>query len=70
VFWRRIRGRRVLVVPPGLAVGSQLSVDDRVVVVQEVHETRIVVEDADGKRESIDVVEEEGAGEALESDGE
>ncbi len=67
--WRMLRGRRVLVVPVGLAVGWELSLDDRIVVVREVHEHKIVVEHADGTAESIDVAKEDTAENTNELEG-
>ena len=57
--WRIARGRRVLVVPVGLAVGWELLVNDKVVVVKEVHEHKIVVEDAGGDTQEIEVAKED-----------
>lgn len=59
VSWRVVRGRRRLVVPLGLAVGWELMFDDRVVVVREVTETRIVVEHAQGSTETLAIVRED-----------
>lgn len=69
VVWRTVRGRRVLVVPTALAIGWELVVDDRVVVVTEVHEHRVVVEHADGSKESIDVVKEDSGENAEDLEG-
>lgn len=59
VIWRTAGGRRVLVVPVGVAVGWELMVDDRVVVVHEVRTDVIVVKDASGKTEEIAVAKED-----------
>lgn len=59
VGWRVVRGRRRLVVPVGLAVGWELVVDDRVVVVKEIEETRIIVEHEHGNSESIPFIRED-----------
>ena len=58
-MWRSIHGRSLLVVPVGAAVGWEFAVDDRVVVVKEVHDHDLVVTDAQGKVETIDVVKED-----------
>lgn len=57
--WRLIAGRRRLVVPLAIAVGWELAVDDRIVVVKEVHTTTVVVENADGTTSTLDVVKED-----------
>jgi bifunctional DNA-binding transcriptional regulator/antitoxin component of YhaV-PrlF toxin-antitoxin module len=57
------------VVPTALAIGWELVVDDRVVVVTEVHEHRVVVEHADGSKESIDVVKEDSGENAEDLEG-
>lgn len=59
VRWGLVRGRRLLVVPVGLAVGWELLVDDKVVLVKEVHEHKIVVEHSDGSTQEIDVARED-----------
>lgn len=59
VLWRTIGGRRLLVVPLGVAVGWELLRDDEVVVVKEVHTYNIVVEHKNGKTETIDIVKED-----------
>jgi hypothetical protein len=66
--------RRLLVVPLALAVGWELAVDDRVVVVHEVKNpspdvTVVVVRDGSGKTEEIEVVREDNADNAVELDG-
>ena len=58
-LWRSVHGRRLLVVPVGVAVGWEFAVDNRIVVVREVHPNDIVVVDADGKIETIAVVKED-----------
>ena len=57
--WRIVAGRRLLVVPLAIAVGSELLVDDKVVIVKEVHRHRVVVEHSDGKTETIEVVKKD-----------
>ncbi len=69
VLWRTIGVRRVLVVPLAVAIGWELLVDDRVVVVHEVHADHVVVKDADGKALKIDVVKEDDAENAKELEG-
>jgi hypothetical protein len=59
VLWRDIGGRRLLVVPLGIAVGWELMKDDKVVVVKEVHKHTIVVAHADGKTEEIEIAKED-----------
>ncbi len=59
----------MLVVPVGLAIGWELALDDRVVVVREIHEHKIVVERADGTTESIEVVKEDTADNTKELEG-
>jgi len=59
VVWRAIGPRRVLVVPLAVAVGWELLVDDRVVVVHEVHESHVVVKHSDEKTERIEVAKED-----------
>jgi len=59
VSWRARHGRRFLVVPLGLAVGWELWVDNRLVVVREVHEHTIVVTLQDGSTETIEVQRED-----------
>lgn len=76
VAWRRHHGRRVLVVPLALAVGWELAIDKRVVVVHEVKKVEVekqpvevvVVEEA-GKTEEIEIVREDTAGNTKELDG-
>jgi hypothetical protein len=59
VAWRMFGPRRLLVVPVGVAVGWELLVDDRVVVVHEVHEHHVVVKHADGTTAKLDVHKED-----------
>lgn len=54
-----VRGRRRLIVPLGLAVGWELMVDNRVVVVREVHEHHVVVSYQDGSTEAVDIARED-----------
>ena len=59
VAWRVVAGRRALIVPVAVAVGWELMVDDRVVVVHEVRKEIIVVKAADGTTEEIAYVKED-----------
>lgn len=59
VLWRVIGGRRLLVVPLGIAVGWELMKDDQVVVVKEVHTHKIVVAHEDGQTEEIEIAKED-----------
>ena len=69
VAWRSVRGRRVVVVPVGLVVGWELSMPDRVVVVQEVKtvpvdggsQEYLVVVAPNGEREEIPIIREDTA---------
>lgn len=56
-----VAGRRRLIVPLAIAIGWELALDDRIVVVREVHEKTIVVVATDGSSETIDVVREDTA---------
>ncbi len=55
VRWRVVRGRRRLIVPAAVAVGWEIVEGDKVMVVREVHEHRIVVEHSDGTIQEIEV---------------
>jgi hypothetical protein len=59
VLWRTVGGRRLLFVPLAVAVGWELLVDDKVVVVKEVHTHHIVVEHSDGTTQKLDVKKED-----------
>jgi len=67
VAFRMIHGRRVWIVPVGLAVGWELMLDRRVVVVKETKYVVVdgartevlVVQDSDGKTEEIHVARED-----------
>jgi bifunctional DNA-binding transcriptional regulator/antitoxin component of YhaV-PrlF toxin-antitoxin module len=60
VAWRVITGRRVAVVPVAVAVGWELNMGDRVVVVREVRPTTvIVVPAAGGAPEEIEMQKED-----------
>jgi bifunctional DNA-binding transcriptional regulator/antitoxin component of YhaV-PrlF toxin-antitoxin module len=65
VTWRVVGDRRRLVVPVALAVGWELAVDDRVVVVHEVKTVEgaevVVVKNADGSTEEIEIDREDTA---------
>jgi hypothetical protein len=67
--WRVFGPRRLLVVPLAVAVGWELLVDDRVVVVHEVHHDHVVVKHSDGKTEKIDVHKEDTEENAKELEG-
>ena len=54
-----VNGRRRLIVPLGVAVGWELTYDDKVVIVKEVHEQHIIVENPDGSTEKVDVLKED-----------
>lgn len=69
VIWRTHNGRRLLVVPVGVAVGWELMVDDRIVVVHEVRPDVIVVKDASGKTEEIAVAKEDTDDNKVEHEG-
>ena len=69
VAWRVFGPRRLLVVPLAVAVGWELFVDDRVVVVKEVHEHKVIVEHSDGKTEEIEVHKEDTADNTQEHEG-
>lgn len=49
----------MLVVPLAVAVGWELFIDDKVVVVKEVHEHKVIVEHSDGRAEEIEVAKED-----------
>ena len=59
VAWRVIGGRRALVVPVAVAVGWELTVDARVVIVRELRPDVIVVVDERGAREELPYVRED-----------
>ena len=61
VAFRVITGRNVAVVPVGVAVGWELAMPSRVVVVREVRPKTIIVVDAsgDGAQEEIEIVRED-----------
>ena len=69
VAWRMFGPRRLLVVPLAVAVGWELMVDDRVVVVHEVHEHHVVVKHADGKSEKLEIHKEDDAENSKELEG-
>ena len=69
VRWRVVAGRRLLVVPLAVAVGWELALDDRIVVVKEVHGETLVVVHADGKRETVEIVREDTDENARELEG-
>ena len=59
VGWRVIGRRSLLVVPVALAVGWELFVDKKVVVVKEVHEHKVVVAHVDGQTQTIEIVKQD-----------
>lgn len=62
VLWRTVAGRRLLVVPVAVAVGWELAVDKRVVVVREVRADTVVVADAKtNATEELAIVKEDDA---------
>jgi hypothetical protein len=69
VAWRMFGPRRLLIVPLAVAVGWELMIDDRVVVVHEVHEHHVVVKHADGKIEKIETHREDDAENTKELEG-
>lgn len=69
VLWRSVAGRRVLVVPLALAVGWELMVDEKPVVVHEVHEHHVVVKHADGKTEKLEIAKEDTVENSQELEG-
>jgi hypothetical protein len=69
VVWRTVGPRRLLVVPLAVAVGWELMVDERVVIVHEVHHDHVIVKHADGKTEKLDVVKEDDAENSKELEG-
>jgi hypothetical protein len=74
---RLVAGRRVWVVPVGLAVGWELAHDGRVVVVRETRIVErdgdkveiVVVADPDGKTEEIEIVREDTEENSVELEG-
>jgi len=69
VLWRAFGPRRLLVVPLAVAVGWELLVEDRVVVVHEVHVDHVIVKDSAGKTEKLEVVKEDTAENTKELEG-
>lgn len=68
--WRVIAGRRVVVVPVAVAVGWELNVDDRVVVVREVRPSSVVVVPiAGGAPEELEIQKEDTSENAVEEQG-
>jgi len=59
VYWRGPYDRRLLVVPLALAVGWELMIDGRVVVVNEVRKNTIVVQHDNGHQATIEVHRED-----------
>ena len=67
--WRSVGGRRIAVVPVGVVVGWELTMTDRVVVVEDVKIVQVngqpqeylVVAAADGSREEIPIIRENTA---------
>ncbi|MBX7098561.1 MAG: hypothetical protein K1X89_12690 [Myxococcaceae bacterium] len=70
VLWRTVAGRRLLVVPVAVAVGWELAVDQRVVVVREVRAETVVVADLKtSATEELPAVREDDAENAKELPG-
>ncbi len=70
VIWRTLGPRRALVVPLALAIGWELALDNRVVVVHELRPDVIVVVDAKtNAKEEIAIVKEDTADNAKELEG-
>jgi hypothetical protein len=77
VAFRMVHGRRVWVVPVGLAVGWELMLDRRLVVVKETKYVLVdgartevlVVQDGDGKTEEIHVAREDTADNRVDLEG-
>jgi len=68
-FWRAVGVRPVLVVPLAVAVGWELALDNRVVVVKEVREKEVVVTDSDGKTETLEIAKEDSPDNTQELEG-
>lgn len=70
VIWRTVGARRALVVPLAIAVGWELAVDKRVVVVHEVRpEVIVVIDPKTNAREEIAIVREDTAENTKELEG-
>jgi hypothetical protein len=69
VRWRAFGLRRLLVVPVAVAAGWELLVDDRVLLVQEVHADHLIATHAGGKPEKIEIAKEDTAENAKELEG-
>ena len=67
--WRVVHSRRLLIVPLAVAIGWELMVDNRVVVVREVHEHTIVVTHHDGSTQTIEVEKENLPENSIEIEG-
>ena len=59
VAWRVLGPRRLLVVPVAVAVGWELAIGPRIVIVEEVHPDHIIVKDTSGETDKIEVVKED-----------
>lgn len=68
-FWRVSAGHRLLVVPLGIAVGWELLLGPRVMVVTQVHADSIEVEDDDGSTETLGIEREDNAENSEELEG-
>ena len=66
--WRVVTGHRLLIVPVAVAVGWELALDGRIVIVTEVHDDHLVVE-ANGKTEKVDILKEDTKENAEELEG-
>ena len=69
VLWRTVRGRRVLVTPLALAIGWELMLDNKVVIVKTVHVDKIIVEHENGDTEEVDIVREDTSENSKELEG-
>lgn len=69
VAWRVVGGRRRLIVPLAVAVGWELVVDNKVVVVKEVHREKVVVVDSSGNQTEVDIQKEDTPENMLELEG-
>ena len=69
VVWRTVGPRRLLVVPTAVAVGWELRIDARTVVVHEVRPDVLIVVDAGGAREEIAIHREDTPDNSAEQQG-
>ena len=70
VAWRVVGPRRALVVPVAVAVGWELALDSRVVIVREVRPTTVVVVDVNGGApEEVEIDKEDTSDNTREEQG-